>query len=310
MLKSDAGLQANLMPRLATAAGIAIREDVAFTNADGKENKKIRQRAETTLQRLQEPLRRVLQQDEAVLYVLRAQSPVSLVQQVTTGWYIYQLTQCVLVVTNRRLLQFQVEPGLFSRDAWKWRSSWRMVAWGDVKDIKLSGLLACEMYLTYLNGKKEKFWGIERKDKKKLELLLARLAPSTQGEMTSASGIVQLCPKCAAALASGIYSCASCGQRFKDEQTARIRSILIPGGGYFYTGMIWLGIVDAIVESFLLLALLALTLEAAGIVPPDAGQAPASWGMVGFMLVIIAIEKWVTIYHSQHRVRDYMPISH
>jgi hypothetical protein len=309
MLKNDAALQANATPRLSAAAGISIREDVAYTDASGQEKKKLRERAEYALQQLREHLQKVMQQDEAVLYVFTAQAPVSLMQQLTTGWYIYQITASIVVITNRRLLHFLITPGMFGgARSWKWRSSWRGVAWGDVKEAKVQGLLSAELALQYLNGKKEKFWRIDRGDKKKLKELLPRIADASRGEMTAANGIAQLCPRCAAALSTGIYSCAACGQQFKDEKTARMRSILIPGGGYFYTGMIWFGIGDALVEGFLTLLVLLTFLEVIGVTPPTEADASANVILLVFFVAILAIEKAVTIYHAVHRVKEYMPI--
>jgi hypothetical protein len=94
---------------------------------------------------------------------------------------------------------------------------------------------------------------------------------------------------------------------FKDKATALRRSLLIPGGGYFYTGHTFLGIVDAIAEGFLTLVVLLLILEISGVTSAPPGEAPATWGMVIFVLVLLGIEKLFTIHHANRFIRDYIP---
>jgi len=309
MPAKDIQIHANTFPRLNSRAAVAIREDVLFTNPKGEEKNGIRKRNEKALDQLQDVLPRMLQPDEAVLHIARCEAPASFGDQFTLGWYVYQVTGSVLVVTNRRILHFFVKPKTFGgRDGWTWRRSVRAVAWGDIEELKVSGWLSPSATLKYRNGKKEKFWRFRGEDGKKLRLLAETILPGAASENTAAQGITALCPRCFAALAPDLYQCAQCRMLFKDKSTALRRSLLIPGGGYFYTGHIFLGVMDAIAEGFLMLLILLLVLETAGVTPTPADEPPATWAAVIIVLVLLGVEKLFTIHHANRFIRDYIPV--
>lgn len=181
------------------------------------------------------------------------------------------------------------------------------MAWGDITELKVSGFFSPSATLKYRNGKKEKFWRFRGEDGKKLRLLAETILPGAISENTVAQGITSLCPRCFAALAPDQFQCAQCRMPFKDKSTALRRSILIPGGGYFYTGHIFLGVMDAIAEGLLTLFILRLVLEIAGVMQPAPGEPPAEWAMVVALLFLLGIEKLFTIHHANRFIRDYIP---
>ena len=308
MPAKDVQFHPNIYPKLNTRGAVNIREDVIFTNPKGEEKKSIRKRNEKALDQLQEALPRLLQPDEAVLYIARCEAPASFGDQFTLGWYLYQVTGSVLVVTNRRILHFFVKPKTFGgRDGWNWRRSVRAVAWGDIAELKVSGWFSPSATVKYRNGKKEKFWKFRGEDGKKLRLLAETILPGAASESTAAQGIASLCPRCFAALAPDLYQCAQCRLLFKDKATALRRSLLIPGGGYFYTGHIFLGVMDAIAEGFLMLIILLLLLEVAGVTATPPGEQPADWAIVVVFLFLLGVEKLFTIHHANRFIRDYIP---
>ena len=79
-------------------------------------------------------------------------------------------------------------------------------------------------------------------------------------------------------------------------------SLLIPGGGYFYTGHPVMGSVDALVELFFLLAFLG------GFALLAEGDVEAVSVLVMFG-VLLGLEKLLTIYHSRHYVTEFLPAS-
>lgn len=100
MPAKDIQIHANAISRLNSRGSATIREDVIFTNPKGEEKKSIRKRNEKALDQLQDVLPRTLQPDEAVLYIARCEAPASFGDQFTLGWYLYQVTGSVLVVTT------------------------------------------------------------------------------------------------------------------------------------------------------------------------------------------------------------------
>ena len=114
------------------------------------------------------------------------------------------------------------------------------------------------------------------------------------------AGRIYLCPRCTKELVKDEYNCPNCRLEFKNKAEVRRISVLYPGGGYFYTGHPWLGIGDAITESALLLfAVLALVNTLQGV--------NDSFGTFVSLSIILALEKVITIYHSNHFIKEYIP---
>lgn len=295
--------------RLVTFHDVRVREDTLFTNKKGEEKKSIRKRAEKIFEKLGEEFRRVLAPDEVVLYVTRCQAPVSTFEQTTFGWYIYYITATVVVFTNRRLLHFGVK-----RNG-EWNKILRSASWGDVEEVKVKGWLSKTLELKYRTGKKERYWNVSRDDGNKLKVLLDALFAAGARESSPAQTMVSLCPSCLAELTPQVYQCAKCGLQFKDEKTMVRRSLIIPGGGYFYTGHWFLGFGDFIVETYLLILVIIFAATAAGlIVDPFAepGHEPiagaAAWIAAAFIAGILGLEKWLTVHHCRRFVRDFIPL--
>ena len=294
--------------RLGTLHGVRVREDTLYTNHKGAEKKGVRKQAEKNVEKLQEILRKMLAQDEVVLYVARCQAPVSAFEQMTLGWYIYYATRAVLVLTNRRLLHFLVK----SDGAWKKRL--RVVSWGDIELAKVKGWFSRTLELKYRDGKKETYWKMRGDDARKIKMLVPAILAAGSVESTAAQSVVSLCPGCLAQLTPQVYQCANCRAEFKDEKTMVRRSLLIPGGGYFYIGYWFLGIGDFLVEAYLLIVTIIFLVVAAGGMPDpfvESGEAPATGGVaLGaaiFVGVILAVEKWLTIHHCRRFIREFIP---
>ena len=81
------------------------------------------------------------------------------------------------------------------------------------------------------------------------------------------------------------------------------RSILLPGGGYFYTGHPLVAIIPALVEGLLVLEILSLLVAAS--TSPKAMPAVRSSLMI--LGLFWALETAVTILHCRRYVRDYIP---
>jgi hypothetical protein len=140
-----------------------------------------------------------------------------------------------------------------------------------------------------------------RADAKKLAAIA--LLPAASAEQTAAPAMVQLCPDCCNVLTPGQYGCRFCGLIFKNERSMVLGSILLPGGGYFYTGHPLVAILPAIAEGLLSLDVLVrlISLMATRTASPDLA------GVVTGLLVVWALETSVTIPHCRRYVRDFIP---
>jgi len=262
-----------------------------------RDKQPIQKRSETALRKLKPALQSVLLPDETVLCIARATSPLTLLEQLAAAWWTRLLAASRMVITNKRLLFFPVK-----RDG-SWRESVRVVHWGDLEEVKPKGLLVRNVTFKTKNGAKITYTNFRRADAKNIAAISAALLPAASGEMTAAHGFVQLCPGCCRALTPGEYVCPGCNLVFKNEKSMIMRSILLPGGGYFYTGHPLIAMVPAVIEGLLMLDILVFLI--AGI----ASSRERSHVLPSLMILGLfwAFESGVTILHCRRYVRDYIP---
>ena len=292
--------------RLISHHGILVREDTAFTNKKGLEKYWIRKRAEMALDKLQEPLRRILESEEAVFYVAEAKMMPGGFEQFFLGWHAIYLARGVLVLTNRRLLYLLVARNCL------WKRSMRGARWGDIDEAKNKGILGSRLCITYRDGKKEVFGLMAWNDSKKTQLLIEALLPQARSETSSALGMISYCPECRAELTAGVYECPNCRLQFKDEKTLLKRALLIPGGGFFYTGHPFLGLLHAITDLVVIIIWVYSIMVVLGIIQimgPGEVQGDRGGTIVVLVFVgaILAFHKWMLIRISRRLVRTYIP---
>ncbi|MEK6743048.1 MAG: hypothetical protein AABZ15_05545 [Nitrospirota bacterium] len=274
--------------------GLPLNQSIAFANHKGEFKERLKKQQLKTLEPFAPLLKQFLEPGEEVLLTMRGCSPMSFMEQFTSGWMIYYIKRCVLVVTDRRILHFP------ARSNYSPRHSIAQIRFGDVDTITASTFLSRKFTVKYKNGKKEVFLYV--KDTKKLKAVLSEVRMTAQQPTTF--GIRHhLCPKCTDPLTIGEYLCPSCKLEFKSEKKARNLSILYPGGGYFYTGHPFMGIGDAIVETLLIVMVLASFVNLISGAEGDAGLP-----VVILFGIILFIEKLYTVFHAKHYVREYIPV--
>ena len=297
MPAADLRIHDNQAVRTMKLDSISIRNDVLFTNYKGEERAQIQKRSEKALQKLRPALQRMLLPDEAVLCVMPARSSLTLVEQLTAAWWTAILAASTIVITNKRILFFPVK-----RDG-SWKESARAVQWGDLEEVKPKGLLVRNVTFKFRDGTKTTYTNFRRADAKKIAAIALALIPAALGEQTSAQGLVQLCPDCRNVLTPGQYSCSGCGLIFKNEKSMVMRSIFLPGGGYFYTGHPLIGMIPAVFEGLLVLEILLLLFG--GLASPKA--VPNLLSVLLILALFWAVETAVTVLHCRRYVRDFIP---
>ena len=61
MPSADLPVHPNQLPRLVSRSGVRLREDTLYTDQKGEEKKRFRERADNALDKLEEPLRKMLE---------------------------------------------------------------------------------------------------------------------------------------------------------------------------------------------------------------------------------------------------------
>jgi len=273
---------------------IPVAEDVIFSDHRGRRRSGIERKQRTLLRKATPLLKVVLAPDEKVLLVAEAVSPISVLDYLTTGWLVALLRQCLLVVTERRILQIPAKYGFVPA------SSISQIRFEDLESAAVTGGLGQKLKLKYGGGKKEQFTHLRGAAAKKLKQLLVGKLGMSQASL--ALGRVYLCPRCARPLEPDADRCGGCDLAFKTKAKALKYSLLVPGGGYFYTGHPLLGIGDAIVETLLIVLVIASLIGAVG-GDPD----PNLWVSVAFFSALLAWEKLVSVYHANHYAEECLP---
>ena len=230
-----------------------------------------------------------LHEGEKILHVTTGCSPASFIEQFLMGLIVFFLKRSLLVLTNKRILHIPTRPNF------SYRSSIAQILYGDCQKITIKGRT---LLIEYKNGQKDKFLYIAFEERKKIKSMLQEV--SLQGQQSPTMQRTHLCPRCTHPLINDTFTCPNCSLEFKNKKEAKKISITYPGGGYFYARHPFLGISDAFVELYLsLLVLVALLDVIKGII----GSVP----ILVFFAITLAIEKALTVYHSNHFIKEFIP---
>jgi hypothetical protein len=269
--------------------GLPVDTGVLFANHKGVYQRSI-EKNKTKLLRKLGFLAHFLDADEKIVFVTAGCSPYSTFELVTMGAvWVTLLKRSLFVFTNKRLFHI---PTTWQLD---YRGSIAQILYQDCKRLQVSG---SGLVAEYHTGKKDRFANIPRRDRQ-----IIKHFQFATGESDQRSEVPQrnhLCPSCTQVLPTRAAACPSCGLEFKTRAKARTRSILLPGGGYFYTGHPFLGACDALGEAYLVI--LNVVVLCAGLL----GDAEAMATLPVFLALLVG-EKVGTIHHSNSFLKEFIP---
>jgi hypothetical protein len=268
--------------------GLPVDTAILFSNHKNIYKRRIEKRQRKLLQKILF-IHPFLHEGEKILHVTTGCSPVSVIEQLLTGWIVFYLKRSLFVFTNKRIFHIP------TKSNFSYRNSISQILYGDCQKIALKGRT---LVIEYKNGQKEKFVYIAGKEKKKIKAMLQTTA--LQDEQSPSMERTHLCPRCMHPLIKDIFTCPSCSLEFKNKTKTKKISIICPGGGYFYTRHPFLGLADAFAELYLSLLVLIVAVNVL------MGNI-ANVGLLGFFAVILAMEKALTVYHSNHFINEYIP---
>ena len=306
MPAAEIAVHPNQTVRISSPWGFPLREDIAFTDLHGNDGGRKAQRVRRALEKLQEPLRKILEPDETAFYFALAQIMPGKPERYLLGVQSHSLALAALILTNRRLIHLSL--------GWtgRWNRNLRSVRWGDIQAARVTGFRYGKLHLEYRDGTREDYWRIPKHAARKIEMLVNLLLPESAGETSPALAMVSLCPVCLAELLRGRYACAHCGLKFKNERTALLHALLIPGGAYFYTGLNLWGVAHAFIDVAVLGCAVIWTLAALGWVhmqlrpglPADTLSSSVTASIFAGMVVV---DVWLSIRISRRAIRRFIP---
>jgi len=269
--------------------GLPVDRETLFSNHKKIYKKRIENRQRKLIIKLSF-LKPFLKTGEKILLVTTGYSPITSLPQFVTGFLFVYLKRSLFVFTNHRIIHVPTTP------AYKFKYSLSQIYYAGCQSIALKGGTLTVHYAKL--GNIEKFRAIGLSERKKIRALLKRMPLS--GTRSRLGQRVQLCPQCTQPLTAAKYVCESCHLKFKNKIVAYILAILFPGGGYFYTRHYLLGLLDAIVEIFLLLYIATAVEDVLNKVEGSMGYALA----LGAIFVAVKI---ISVIHSTHFIEEFIP---
>lgn len=269
--------------------GLPVDRETLFSNHQKTYKKRIENRQRKLIVKLPF-LKPFLKTGEKILLVSTGYSPITSLAQFVTGFLFVYLKRSLFVFTNHRIIHIPTTPN------YKFKQSISQIYYAGCQSIELKGGTLIVQYARF--GKMEKFKAMALSERRKIRALLKRIPVS--GTKSRLGERTHLCPQCTRPLTEAQYVCPSCQLKFKNKILAYVLAILFPGGGYFYTRHYFLGLLNAIVEVFLLL-FIAMTLV---------DTLNGVEGSLAYLLVlgaIFAAVKIISVIHSVHFIEEFIP---
>ena len=267
---------------------LPIDRSIIFTDHNGEYKKRLEKEKTKLLQKISF-LKKFLNDDEKIIFVAKGCSPISALESFLIGMSIVYIKRCLLVFTNQGIFHIP------TRMNYSYRNSVAQIRYGDCNTIKVS---QGSVVIEYKNGEIERFYVGSRGDRKNLKALLEKIPLS--GEMSGARCRVHLCPRCKQELVKDRYVCPNCHLAFKNRTEVLKYSIIYPGGGYFYTGHIFLGITNGLAELIIITLIIISLFGTFGNTVNGISFAP-------YLLVALFIEKAMMVYLSNRFIDEYLP---
>jgi hypothetical protein len=234
--------------------------------------------------------------DEKIVFLTTGYSPASVLEQILGGPAFLYFKRALFVFTNKRIFHI---PTYFNRS---YRQSLSQILYSDCRKISVKGR---SLVIQYKNGNEEIFPYVGRQEKKKI-VALFRSIPQ-EGQKNLKSQRQYICPSCTRVLPGETALCPGCNLRFKSRHQAALRSILLPGGGYFYgryrIAGVFAGLIEILAFDWLIFYYLLLTQGAAESLPT-----------ISLSFIMLIIFKVITVFHShlilQQPIPDSMTFEH
>ena len=138
-----------------------------------------------------------------------------------------------------------------------------------------------------------------RKEKWKVKKLLETITFTPQSNPKSQPR-AYLCPCCTNILDKNSSVCPSCKMVFKSGLKAKLKSLLIPGGGYLYNRYALPGIAVGLLETALLSCFIYSLAS-------FFGGRPVNLNMLSVFATLLIGEKFIAVFHSQKIIPDFIP---
>lgn len=279
----------NVFGQPLTIFGLPVDRNTIFMNHKGNYKARIEKRqrrliAKTTFVNF------FLKTNERICCLTTGYSPITALEQLLTGLAFLFFKRAFFIFTDKRILHIPARIDHFSPSAIS------QILFEDCARIDIKGRA---LVVHYKTGKQEMFPYINRRERPRIKSLLKKLTlqPKEAGKL---HGRAYLCPSCTQVLEEKTTVCKACKLQFKSVFQAKIRALLIPGGGYFYNNYPVFGFAVGVLESLLLAAIVFKCSQ-------YHGGTPVNFGVMLLLGGGLVIEKIIACFHSQQLTQELIP---
>lgn len=269
--------------------GLPVDRNIIFSNHKNVYRKKIETRQRKLIVKISF-LKFFLHSDENLLLLTTGYSPTTFWELLLTFPMFFFFKRALLVFTTKRIFHIPTSFG------YAYRQTISQIRYSDCHRIQTKGRL---LVLDCKNGQKQVFSDIAATELKKIKQLIPHL-PIKEG-LNPDTEIQSLCPSCANGLPEDLKECPKCSLRFKSRERGIISSILVPGGGFFYSRHPIYGLLMGVVE----LAIIASIILAGLYLNPEISQNKIL--LMTFMAIILISVKALNAYHTNMLIEYPIP---
>ena len=223
--------------------GLPVDRNIIFSSHKNVYRKKIEKRQRGLLVKISF-LKYFLDCDEKILLLTTGHSAVKFWELLLTFPAFFFLRKALFVFTTKRIF---IIPTTFK---FAYRQTQLQIRYADCHRIAIKGrslLLFCK------DGERKVFHYIGGSELKKIKHLIQHLP--IKDSINPEIAIQHLCPSCSNLLNEDTNKCVQCNLAFKDPYYAILRTILLPGGGFFYGRYHLYGTLMGIFEMVIIISL-------------------------------------------------------
>lgn len=243
---------------------IDYRLDSMFPKLDGFGAKGAVRKKSAIIRQIEPQLKRMLKSGEEVVYIAKGVQ-YSFAEQYFMGIWAATINHTVFVLTNLRLIMLRT-----NRNGKPKHTFWN-IYYSQI--IKFSGTWTGTLSVNLRDGKKLKFTGFPKLDRKQMgqvfeESIEAYRQAGFDPEVTQS--MENLCSTCHAHVPKGEHECKGCGTTFWRPADVAARSLVFPSWGDIVMGHYTVAIIELIGYAFswfIIAGLIAVGLEEGNLTP-------------------------------------------
>ena len=269
--------------------GLPLDRNIIFSNHKGVYKKKIEKRQRHLIIKISF-LKFFLHCEENILLLTTGYSPMTFWELLLTFPAFFFFKRTLLVFTTKRIFHI---PTTYR---YKYRQILSQIRYEDCRSIAIKGR---SMVLDLKSGERQIFSRLKPFELKKIKYLMGHFP--IEDSLNADTAIHWLCPSCSNGLPFEPKTCPKCQLKFKAKTKAILSSILVPGGGFFYSRHHLYGILMGLIE-----VVIMVSIALSGVNLKKVYSQNNLFLLILAVIILISV-KAINVFHSNTLVESPLP---